>query len=105
MLLSRVADSLYWIGRYLERAEQMAGDAVHLFYGVTDETMGDGEGWQYLQLGRFLERAGATAALVDPHFGGGQPLAGSHAEWVGLLRSCAALEAYTRCYTADLRPE
>ena len=24
MLLSRVADSLYWIGRYLERAEQIA---------------------------------------------------------------------------------
>ena len=24
MLLSRVADSLYWIGRYLERAERMA---------------------------------------------------------------------------------
>ena len=24
MLLSRVADSLYWIGRYLERAEQLA---------------------------------------------------------------------------------
>ncbi len=26
-------------------------------------------------------------------------------EWVGLLRSCAALEAYCRCYTAQLRPE
>ncbi len=25
-------------------------------------------------------------------------------EWVGLLRSCSALEAYCRCYTADLRP-
>ena len=80
-------------------------DGVHLFYGVTDETMGHGEGWQYLQVGRFLERAGATAALVDLHFGGGHPLPASHAEWVGLLRSCAALEAYTRCYTADLRSE
>ena len=27
-----------------------------------------------------------------------------HLEWVGLLRSCSALEAYCRCYTADLRP-
>lgn len=25
-------------------------------------------------------------------------------EWVGLLRSCAAFEAYSRCYTADIRP-
>jgi uncharacterized alpha-E superfamily protein len=80
-------------------------DGVHLFYGVTDETMGHGEGWQHLQLGRFLERAGATAALVDLHFSGGALLPASQAEWVGLLRSCAALEAYCRCYTADLRPE
>lgn len=80
-------------------------DGVHLFGGVTDETMGHGEGWQFLQLGRFLERASATAGLVDLHFSGGQLLPGSHAEWVGLLRSCSALEAYCRCYTADLRPE
>jgi uncharacterized alpha-E superfamily protein len=80
-------------------------DGIHLFEGVTDETMGHGEGWQYLQLGRFLERAGATAALVDLHFHRESLLPPSHAEWVGLLRSCSALEAYCRCYTADLRPE
>ena len=80
-------------------------DGVHLFAGVSDETMGHGEGWQFLQLGRYLERAGATAALVDLHFSGGQLLPASHTEWVGLLRSCAALEAYCRCYTADLRRE
>src|SRR5947207_8514417 len=80
-------------------------DGVHLFDGVTDETMGHGEGWQYLQLGRFLERAAATAALVDLHFSGGALRPAIHAEWAGLLRSCAALEAYCRCYTADLRPE
>src|SRR6185503_6998863 len=45
-------------------------DGVHLFEGVTDATMGHGEGWQYLQVGRFLERAAATAALVDLHFRG-----------------------------------
>jgi len=80
-------------------------EGVHLFDGVTDETMGHGEGWQFLQLGRYLERAGATAALVDLHFSGGPLLPASHTEWVGLLRSCSALEAYCRCYTADLRPE
>jgi uncharacterized alpha-E superfamily protein len=80
-------------------------DGIHLFQGVTDETMGHGEGWQYIQLGRFLERAGATAALVDLHFRRESLLPPSHAEWVGLLRTCSALEAYCRCYTADLRPE
>lgn len=93
-----------WSGRphYLAR---MVIEGVHLFEGITDATMGHGEGWQYLQAGRFLERAGATAALVDLHFDHGSMLPPAHLEWVGLLRSCSALEAYCRCYTADLRPE
>jgi len=93
-----------WSARphYLSR---LVIEGVHLFAGVTDETMGHGEGWQYLQLGRYLERAAGTAALVDLHFRDGRILPPSHTEWVGLLRSCSALEAYCRCYTADLRPE
>ena len=80
-------------------------DGVHLFEGVTDATMGHGEGWQYLQFGRYLERASATAALVDLYFRTGSILPANHVEWVGLLRSCSALESYCRCYTADLKPE
>jgi uncharacterized alpha-E superfamily protein len=93
-----------WSARphYLAR---MLIEGVHLFEGITDATMGHGEGWQYLQAGRFLERASATAALVDLHFTDGSMLPPAHLEWVGLLRSCSALEAYCRCYTADLRPE
>src|SRR5262249_15288221 len=68
-------------------------DGVHLFDGVTDETMGHGEGWQFLQLGRFLERAGATAALVDLPFNEGQLLPASHAAWLVLLRFVAALRS------------
>ncbi len=82
-------------------------NGIHLFQGVTDATMGHGEGWQYLQAGRFIERVGATAALLDRHVGQGTALTaeapGDRVEWVGLLRSCAALEAYCRCYTADLQ--
>ena len=96
-----------WAGRphYLCR---MVIEGVHLFQGVTDATMGHGEGWQYLQTGRFLERADATAALLDLHFKDTARAAGGtadHSEWVGLLRSCSALEAYCRCYTAELRRE
>ncbi len=80
-------------------------DGIHLFDGVTDETMRHGEGWLHLQLGRFLERASATAALVDLHFRRESLLPAGHAEWLGLLRSCSALEAYCRYYTADLRPD
>jgi uncharacterized alpha-E superfamily protein len=69
---------------------RMVIEGVHLFEGVTDATMAHGEGWQYLQVGRYHE---------------GSRLPPNHAEWVGLLRSCSALEAYCRCYTADIRPE
>jgi uncharacterized alpha-E superfamily protein len=86
-------------------------EGVHLFQGITDATMGHGEGWQYLQVGRFLERAGSTSALLDlyyPHPANrrdARPSSSEDAEWVGLLRSCSALESYCRRYTADLRPE
>jgi uncharacterized alpha-E superfamily protein len=43
-------------------------EGAHLFAGVTDATMGHGEGWHYLQAGRFLERASATARLLDTFF-------------------------------------
>lgn len=85
-------------------------EGVHLFQGITDATMAHGEGWQYLQVGRFLERADATAGLIDLHFRGYSIAAGAQTpadqvEWAGLLRSCSALEAYCRVYTADLRSD
>src|SRR5262245_2447466 len=106
--LRQVRTENTWSGRphYLLQA---IIEGVHLFEGTTDATMGHGEGWQYLQVGRFLERAGATAALLDLHLTGGE--SGARAirfdelEWAGLLRSCSALEAYCRHYTADLRAE
>jgi uncharacterized alpha-E superfamily protein len=86
---------------YLSRA---VIEGVHLFAGVTDATMGHGEGWQFLQVGRYIERAGTTAALVDLQVQPETAAGASPTEWLGLLRSCAALEAYCRCYTADLQP-
>jgi uncharacterized alpha-E superfamily protein len=84
-------------------------EGIHLFQGITDATMGRGEGWHYLQVGRFVERAGSGAVLLDRHLnatdaGGARPGARQDpGEWVALLRCCSALEAYCRHYTADLR--
>jgi len=39
--------------------------AFTLFQGITDATMGHAEGCMYLQAGRFIERAGSTARLID----------------------------------------
>lgn len=84
-------------------------DGVHLFQGTCAATMAHGEGWQYLEAGQYLERATATAALLDLQLRNRQTRSSSphaeDAEWVGLLRSCTAFEAYCRHYTADLRFE
>ncbi|WP_291982144.1 alpha-E domain-containing protein [Luteitalea sp.] len=86
-------------------------NGVHQIQGVTDATMTHGEGWHYIELGRYLERASATASLLDVQFreappdAGGLPGVSEFVEWVGLLKSCCAFEAYCRHYTADVRPQ
>src|SRR6202790_255755 len=85
--------------------------SLHLFQGITDSTMIHGDGWQFIQMGRFMERVQATARLIDLHFAeffrpASEGMnASEHMEWIGLLRSCTAFEAYCKVYTADLRPE
>jgi len=85
-------------------------EGAHLFQGVTDSTMSHGEGWQYIQLGRYVERTDTLARLIGTHFGSlTQPPdqaveSEEYLEWVGLLKSCAAFEAYCKTYTAVMRP-
>lgn len=83
----------------------------HLFQGVTDATMCHDEGWHFIQLGRFIERASETAALLDIYFGEPDARGGAHPspdqflDWVGVLKGCSAFEAYCKVHTAELRPE
>ena len=86
---------------------QAIKDGAHLFQGITDSNMTHGEGWQFIQAGRSLERAAALATLLGVHF---REFYGKNAEpepleWIGLLRSCTAFESYCKAYTADLRPD
>lgn len=85
-------------------------DGLNLFQGVTDTTMSHGEGWQFIQVGRSIERASSIATLLSVYELGVSTSAqherpvGSHQflEWIGLLRCCTAFEAYCNVYTADL---
>src|SRR5205807_10376803 len=67
-------------------------DGAHLFHGVTDSTMSHGEGWHYIQLGRYVERTHGLAALIGAQFNRvSEPLENAvdgdgYLEWVGLLR-------------------
>jgi len=86
-------------------------EGIHLFQGVTDSTMSHGEGWHFIQVGRYIERASATANLLNLYHrefwgqAGSTPEGTEYLEWVGLLRSCTAFEAYCKAYTADLNPD
>jgi uncharacterized alpha-E superfamily protein len=86
-------------------------EGAHLFQGITDSTLSHSEGWHFIQAGRFIERASATAALLEAHvdelFGPVHSEAerSDYLDMVGLLKSCTAFEAYCKVYTADLNPE
>jgi uncharacterized alpha-E superfamily protein len=85
-------------------------EGSHLFQGVTDSTMSHGEGWHYIQLGRFVERTEAVARLIASHFTRlPHPVdqaveSEAYLEWVALLKSCAAFQSYCKAHTAELRP-
>lgn len=86
-------------------------DGIHLFKGVSDTTMIHGQGWQFIRLGRYLERAYALATLLEVYQPSlvGLPAARDsgyqYLELVGLLRCCTSFEAYCQVYTADVVPE
>lgn len=86
-------------------------EGIHLFQGITDSTMNHGEGWQFIQMGRSVERALATATLLKVHYEAWynlnyrQTVSDTFMEWITLLKSCTAFEAYCKVYTADLRPD
>ena len=80
-------------------------EGCHLFQGITDGTMSHNQGWQFIQIGRSMERIMATSNLLDTHYREFGDDEHAHLEWIGLLRSCTAFEAYCKYYTADVRPD
>ncbi len=86
-------------------------DGIHIFKGVSDTTMIHGQGWQFIRLGRYLERAYATATLLEvcqADLFNPQEREGTgyqYLELVGLLRCCTSFEAYCQVYTADVVPD
>jgi uncharacterized alpha-E superfamily protein len=77
-------------------------NASHLFNGVTDATMTHGEGWNFLRMGRMLERADKTTRLLDVKYfillrsvaDVGTPF--DDVQWAAVLRSASAFEMYRK---------
>ena len=82
----------------------------HLFRGVTVGTMLRDDGFQFIRLGTFLERADNTARILDvkyhvllptPQAVGG---AVDYYQWGALLRSVGSFTAYRKVYHDAITP-
>ncbi len=75
----------------------------HLFQGATDASMTHGEGWYFIQAGKYLERADKTTRILDVKYAAlaedaeGSPL--GTLQWIALLKSCSAFEPYRRAHS------
>ena len=79
---------------------------LHQFKGAADATMSHGEGWRFLLLGVYLERAQLIGRLLEVCFAdGARRSITDHFALTSLLRMCCALEPYLRRYTADIQPK
>lgn len=79
-------------------------DGSTLFKGLSDATMSHGEAWQFMRLGRMLERADKTSRILDVKYFillpdsnyVGTPY--DNIQWSALLKSASALEMYRMKY-------
>ena len=83
---------------------------IDTFMGVAAATMYRDEGWHFMQLGRFIERAQLAVALflsqIDLfQLSSSNPLEGADSDWVTLLRMYHAIEAYNRAYSVEIIPD
>lgn len=83
--------------------------ASQLFVGVTDGTLSHGEGWQFVRIGRLLERADKTSRILDVKTYGWkgetdpQEVQQVVVQWTALLQSVSALEMYRKTH-GRIRP-
>jgi uncharacterized alpha-E superfamily protein len=82
----------------------------HLFRGVSFGTMMRDEGYSFIRLGTFIERADNTARILDVKYHTLLPSAHDvggavdYYQWSALLRSVSAFESYRKIYRDVITP-
>ena len=81
------------------------------FQGLTDATIPHTEGWNFMQIGKYLERADKTTRIIDvryktfPEKGMPPSISQTDAlEWAAVLRSCSAWDAYRQQFAGAVDP-
>ncbi|MGF1657013.1 MAG: alpha-E domain-containing protein [Verrucomicrobiales bacterium] len=85
-------------------------EGSYLFQGVTDTTMNRTEGYAFMRFGRYLERADYTSRILDVKYHillpRGELVGGTVdiIQWMAVLSSCSAAEAYRKAYAGPIAP-
>ena len=98
-------------------------EGSHLFQGITDATMNHDQGWQFIQIGRYMERITRLLDLMEVHLEEDSLRSIVQHGWrearrntksdlrtedffdrVATLKSVSAYEAYCKVYNPNLQP-
>jgi uncharacterized alpha-E superfamily protein len=77
-------------------------DQSHQFHGSTDATLTHGDGWNFLQIGKFIERADSASRILDLKYHillPSEERVGGNVDtvqWQAVLKSCSGFEAYRK---------
>jgi uncharacterized alpha-E superfamily protein len=74
-----------------------------LLQGMADATVVRNEGWHFMHVGRYIERADKTSRMLDVRHASATTQADALG-WSAMLRSCSAWDAYKALHGADVRP-
>jgi uncharacterized alpha-E superfamily protein len=82
--------------------------SLQLFQGITDSVMHRGEGWEFIQLGKYLERADKTSRVLDDKFfimaGDKRSASDATSQWTAILRIHNARQTYLQLYASAVDP-
>jgi uncharacterized alpha-E superfamily protein len=107
---------LYYFVKDVNRADvlrspnaffQELRDGSQSFQGITDATLSHEEPYEFIQIGKFLERADKTVRIVDVQYAGlykldeGTPA--SNLQLVAMLKSCSALEPFRKAHASQMQ--
>ncbi len=79
---------------------------LNTFAGIASATMYRDEGWHFMQLGYFIERAQLLSGLLNAQLELDEIAKDqSDSDWTSMLRLYHALEAHNRIYSIEVMPE
>ena len=77
------------------------------FQGITDATLSHGEAFEFIELGKYHERASQTIRILDVKFAAARALPDGSPEatlqLIAMLKSCSAFEPFRRAHASQLQ--